>query len=251
MDALDNMRTRLRYNGGEQQQSRMIEDKLRSLKKALLYSYQAGTMIIENPGYVENSTDRLKKLPTLEFRCLMNPDKLTFDADKKMLSVPFEDVCLNAERAGKTSDGIVPVPISCGDTFVWKETDSRWLVTLRYLEELAYFRADVRKCYPFPLEIDGNKYYFYVDVISYYHKVKNTYKKNEDAYYSKISGLYTYSHVPVLEKKQVGNDLWYKVPVSLTSNENVYGYTLSKYSSYIKIELSSPIVENILRTLFH
>ena len=68
----------------------------------------------------------------------------------------------------------------------------------------------------------------------------------EDAYYSKISGLYTYSHVPVLEKKQVGNDLWYKVPVSLTTNENVYGYTLSKYSSYIKIELSSPIVENIL-----
>ena len=31
-----------------------------------------------------------------------------------------------------------------------------------------------------------------------------------------------------------------------TTNENVYGYTLSKYSSYIKIELSSPIVENIL-----
>ena len=68
----------------------------------------------------------------------------------------------------------------------------------------------------------------------------------EDAYYSKISGLYTYSHVPVLEKKQVGNDLWYKVPVSLTTNENIYGYTLSKYSSYIKIDLSSPIVENIL-----
>ena len=68
----------------------------------------------------------------------------------------------------------------------------------------------------------------------------------EDAYYSKISGLYTYSHVPVLEKKQVGNDLWYKVPVSLTTNDNVYGYTLSKYSNYIKIELSSPIVENIL-----
>lgn len=68
----------------------------------------------------------------------------------------------------------------------------------------------------------------------------------EDAYYSKISGLYTYSHVPVLEKKQVGNDLWYKVPVSLITNDNVYGYTLSKYSNYIKIELSSPIVENIL-----
>ena len=31
----------------------------------------------------------------------------------------------------------------------------------------------------------NNQYYFYVDVISYYHKVKNTYKKDEDAYYSK------------------------------------------------------------------
>lgn len=68
----------------------------------------------------------------------------------------------------------------------------------------------------------------------------------EDAYYSKISGLYTYAHVPVLEQKQVGNDLWYKVPVSLTTNDNVYGYTLSKYSNYIKIELSKPVVENIL-----
>ncbi len=160
MDALDNMRKRLQYGGGEQQQSRMIEDKLKSLKKALLYSYQAGTMIIENPNYNENSTEEINKLKNLEFRCLMNPDKLTFDDDKKMLSVPFKDVCLNAPRAGRTSEGIVQVPISCGSTFIWKETDSRWLVTLKYLEELAYFRADVRKCFEYPLEINGNKYWF-------------------------------------------------------------------------------------------
>ena len=160
MSALDNMRKRLRYNGGEQQQSRMIEDKLRSLKKALLYSYQAGTMIIDNPDYQKNSIDRLQSLETFEFRCLMNPDKLTFDADKKMLSVPFEDVCLNADRAGTMTEGIIPVPISCGDTFIWKETNTRWLVTLRYLEELAYFRADVRKCFPFPMKINENEYWF-------------------------------------------------------------------------------------------
>ena len=92
MTGLDNMRLRLQYAGGEKQQSRMIEDKLRSLKKALLYSYQAGTMVIDNP-YEEIESE------TLEFRCLMNPDKLTFDADKKMLSVPFKDVCLNIPRA--------------------------------------------------------------------------------------------------------------------------------------------------------
>ncbi len=148
MQALDNMRKRLRYNGGSFQQSRMIEDKLRSLKKALLYSYQAGTMAIE----VDNNI--------LEFRCLMNPDKLTFDADRKMLSVPFKDVCLNIPRVGTTTEGLVDIPISCGDTFIWKETNTRWLVTLRYLEELAYFRADVRKCFPYPVEIDGTKYWF-------------------------------------------------------------------------------------------
>lgn len=154
MDALDNMRIRLQYNGGTPQQSRMIEDKLKSLKKALLYSYQAGTMIIDNPN--ENN-----KLPQqMEFRCLMNPDKRTFDADKMMLSVPFEDICLNAPRIGKTTEGIVPVPIKCGSVYTWKETATRWIVTLQYIEEYAYFRADVRKCYPYPLVLDGKEYYF-------------------------------------------------------------------------------------------
>lgn len=153
MDALDNMRRRLNYNGGTPQQSRMIEDKLRSLKKALLYSYQAGTMIIDNP-------DENNELRQLEFRCLMNPDKRTFETDKMMLSVPFEDICLNAPRIGRTADGTIPVPVKCGSTFIWKETATRWLVTLQYIEEYAYFRADVRKCFPFPLELNNKSYYF-------------------------------------------------------------------------------------------
>ena len=65
----------------------------------------------------------------------------------------------------------------------------------------------------------------------------------EDAYYSIIGGLYSYSYVPVLESVQVGNDVWYKVPVSLSTYENVYGYTLSKYSDYIRIDLSTSVVE--------
>ena len=151
MDALDNMRRRLNYNGGTPQQSRMIEDKLRSLKKALLYSYQAGTMIIDNP-------DENNELQQLEFRCLMNPDKRTFETDKMMLSVPFEDICLNAPSIGRTSDGTIPVPVKCGSTFIWKETATRWLVTLQYIEEYAYFRADVRKCFLFPLELNNKSY---------------------------------------------------------------------------------------------
>lgn len=162
-DLLDTMRKRLEYAGGVPQQGRMIQDKLKSLKKALLYSYQAGTMIIDNPNYDKNSEDRINQLKQLEFRCLINPDKITKEADKKMLSVPFEDICLNAPRstaAAKTSDDLVQVPIDCGDTFIWKETNTRWLVVLKYLEELAYFRADIRKCFPFPVTIDGKEYYF-------------------------------------------------------------------------------------------
>lgn len=152
MSVLDNMRTRVDYRGGAQQQSRMIKDKLGSLKKALLYSYQAGTMIIQTED------------DELHFRCLMNPDKITLDKNKMMLSVPFEDICLNKPRIGKTSEGVVPVPISCGDTFIWRPREeapeTHWLITLQYLDELAYFRADVQKCYPYPLDINGKEYWF-------------------------------------------------------------------------------------------
>ena len=153
MITLDNMRNRLNYNGGTAQQSRMIEHKLQSLKKALLYSYQAGTMIIDNPD--EDNT-----LEYLEFRCLMNPDKRTFDADKMMLSVPFEDVCLNVPASTLSKEGAIPVPVACGKTFIWKETNTRWIITLQYIEEYAYFRADVRKCFEFPLTINDKDYYF-------------------------------------------------------------------------------------------
>jgi beta-N-acetylglucosaminidase len=50
----------------------------------------------------------------------------------------------------------------------------------------------------------------------------------DDASYSLISGLYTNTYVPILETIRSGNDTWYKVPVNLTGNNNVYGYTLSQ-----------------------
>ena len=43
MSSLDNLKKRINYSGGEKAQERMNLDKLRSLKKALLYSYQAQT----------------------------------------------------------------------------------------------------------------------------------------------------------------------------------------------------------------
>lgn len=143
--SLELLNKRLQYQGGNQEQ-RMINDKLRGLKKALLYSYQAATAILSDGK---------------EFRCLINPDKNKPAYDNKMLSIPFKDICLNAPRVGKTSQGEIDIDISPGDVFIWKETNTHWLVYLRYLEEDAYFRSEIRRCDQ-QVEIDGNSYWVYL-----------------------------------------------------------------------------------------
>ena len=65
----------------------------------------------------------------------------------------------------------------------------------------------------------------------------------EDASYSIISGLYSYTYVPVLEELKVGNDTWYKVPVNLSGNDNVYGYTLAEAPN-VKITTSKAVAPN-------
>ena len=144
MSGLDNLKTRLNYMGGSRKESRMQEGKLRALKKALISSYQAATAIIGGK----------------EFRCLINPDQLKADYDAKILSIPFKDICLNEDRVGTTTQGEQDINIQVGDVFTWKETDTNWLVYLRYLEEDAYFRADIRRC-NHEAEIDGRKYSVY------------------------------------------------------------------------------------------
>ena len=144
MSGLDNLKTRLNYMGGGRKESRMQDGKLRALKKALISSYQAATAIIGGK----------------EFRCLINPDQLKADYDAKILSIPFRDVCLNEDRVGTTTQGEQDINIQVGDVFTWKETNTNWLVYLRYLEEDAYFRADIRRC-NHEAEIDGRKYSVY------------------------------------------------------------------------------------------
>ena len=144
--SLENMKLRLQYHGGNQQE-RMNKDKLKSLKKALIYSYQAATA---------------KLADGREFRCLINRNKLSLDLDDKIISIPFKDVCLNAERVGTTTEGEVETGIKEGDVFEWKENGSHWIVFLRRLEETAYFRADIRRC-RYELTLDnGNKYWAYI-----------------------------------------------------------------------------------------
>ena len=42
-----------------------------------------------------------------------------------------------------------------------------------------------------------------------------------------ISGLYHYGYTPILEEKIVDGQLWYKVPVSLSTSSNIFGWTLA------------------------
>lgn len=128
--SIELLNKRLNYHGGNQQQ-RFISDKLRSLKKALLYSYQAATATFADGR---------------EFRCLINPDKNKPAYDNKILSIPYKDICLNKPRVGKTTQGQEEIGCKPGDVFVWKETDTHWLIYLQYLEEDAYFRSEIRRC---------------------------------------------------------------------------------------------------------
>lgn len=198
MSNRNNLGIRLNYRGGNSQLERMNKDKLKSLKKALLYSYQAATAILSDGR---------------EFRCLINPNKLSLDLDNKILSIPFKDICLNASSLdmdhpiNQTDEGdwenmedliatlvyfeedtwedmvsgddigLLPDPpsdintdpkeevvigIQEGDVICWKENGSHWIVYLRRLEETAYFRADIRRCrYQLTLG-NGSKYWAYV-----------------------------------------------------------------------------------------
>lgn len=123
---------RLRMNGGEFQQHRMIFDKRRSLDRALMYSYQACNIkrvfsLREDAENFENKDDLLHYTPKI-CRALINPDKLKMDYDDKILSVPFKNL------------------YQPGDVFEWLGTGTFWLVRLQELNEVAYFRGDIRKC---------------------------------------------------------------------------------------------------------
>lgn len=149
MSGLENLQTRLQYKGGNAQISRMKQSKVNTLKKALLYSYQSATAVL-NDGR--------------EFRCLINKDKTKLYSDDKIISIPFEDICLNEKELKgvpigkyKTSEGTQVIGMKPGDIFTWKDTNTDWIVYMQRLEETAYFRAEIRQC-NYTLDVDGKKY---------------------------------------------------------------------------------------------
>ena len=98
------------------QQERMIHDKHKSFEKALLYSYQAGLVRADRMG--------AKWVPAL-----INPDKVKFDYDEKIISIDYAH------------------QFTCGTTFEWpKDSGTHWIILKQELTELAYFRGNIRRC---------------------------------------------------------------------------------------------------------
>lgn len=137
IDGANEMATSLHYHGGFPQQERMIRDKRKSLDKATLYSYQgAWVKKIQSVKNLDN-----EEIHSLPVRALINPDKNKFDYDDKIISIGFEH------------------GFEVGDVFEWCRTNSQWLITLQDLDEIAYFRAEIRRCdYQINwLDEDGNE----------------------------------------------------------------------------------------------
>ena len=148
------MRQRVSYYGGTDQWTRMREDKLKALRKALLYSYQAAVVRLKNKYYdPEAEEGTYESYPFVEFRCLINHDKLKVAYEDKIISIPFEDVCLtlNNETLDRASKNYFKTGITTGDVFTWVSgnegfiEDTYWLIYLQYSEETAYFRAEIRE----------------------------------------------------------------------------------------------------------
>lgn len=113
---LELMKLRAEHANNDRQHDRMVKDKTRSFHRALLYSYQ--TAWIKKDG--EEDAEYV--------RALINPDKIKFDYDEKIVSIDSIHEFKN------------------GDTFEWKGTGTHWIILKQELTELAYFRGSIRRC---------------------------------------------------------------------------------------------------------
>ena len=108
------MQKRLDCAGGPNQQDRMIVDKRKTLDIVMQASYH---------------TARVKRIGDIEIaNALINPNQLKQDYDEKIISIGYE------------------YNFQPGDVFEWMNTDTKWLIYLQELTELAYFRGNIRKC---------------------------------------------------------------------------------------------------------
>lgn len=122
MNNLEMMRKRLEYQGGINQEDRMIKDKYKTFLKTLKYSYQGADV------FICQKHSSCEEVIYPAHRALINPNKLKQDYDDKIVSIDYD------------------AKLQPGDVFEWMNTQSYWLVYLEALTEDAYFRGDIRRC---------------------------------------------------------------------------------------------------------
>ena len=125
VDGVNLQASRLTQHGGLMQDDRMIKDKKRSLDKAVLYSYQRAFVKKYFSIAADDEEDWANRPPV---RALINPNKLKFDYDDKIISIGFEH------------------NFHTGDIIEWVNTGTYWIIYSQELTELAYFRGDIRRC---------------------------------------------------------------------------------------------------------
>lgn len=127
LEGMNNMSDILVKNGGYGQQERMIFDKRRTFDRVLRSSYQAAT-IRRVQSSVPFDPNACGINPHECCKALINPDKNKMDYDDKIVSIHKEE------------------NYHAGDIFEWVGTNTFWLIHLQELTELAYFRAEIRRC---------------------------------------------------------------------------------------------------------
>lgn len=236
MSVLENLKTRVKYYGVTVE-DRFNTDKLRTLKKALFNSYQAETIVLADGR---------------EFKCLINRNKLEKDYDDRYISIPFEDICLNAERLGKTSEGQQKIGLKPGDVFKWKENDSYWITYLPKLEESAYYRATIRRCM-YEVTINDTQYKIYFRgptmVQAEWHKTEHSQWNgiNYDAMLTIVKIDETLKFFDRFVKVKIGGKNWKVVATDKFSTEGIIDvYLAEDFTNTIEEENPPPIIDPIV-----
>ena len=236
MSGLENLKTRVKYYGVTVE-DRLKTDKLRTLKKALFNSYQAETIVLADGR---------------EFKCLINSDKLEKDYDDRYISIPFEDICLNAERLGKTFEGQQKIGLKPGDVFKWKENDSYWITYLPKLEESAYYRATIRRC-TYEVTINDTQYKIYFRgptmVQAEWHKTEHSQWNgiNYDAMLTIVKNDETLKFFDRFVKVKIGGKNWKVVATDKFSTEGIIDvYLVEDFTNTIEEENPPPVIDPIV-----
>ena len=112
IDNLKLMKNRLEYEGGTKQTERLLDGKEHGFKDALKYAHNSQTIFVKGQDY----------------KVLINQDKMNPNYEDKILAAPYD------------------YELKPGDIVRWKETNSYWIIYLQDIAELAYFRAQMRRC---------------------------------------------------------------------------------------------------------